>query len=195
MRGGRRLLRLGEYLIGRACRDLPRGIRDERYQEWVAELPAILDDPGTRFAPRRAARMLRYAAGTFRGTLAPGSHERRRMDQWTTLLGALIIVGLGNAADDAWGIAQAPGQWVKYLELAWGLLQVALFAGLFARAGRRSILLLGAGGLAAGAVVSIWVVLHAPGDWMSYFGLAFFAPAPIGALCLLMWMRRHPRRA
>jgi hypothetical protein len=56
--------RLAEYLIRRASRRLPADIGAERYQEWAAELPAILHDPDIRFAPRRAARALRYAAGT-----------------------------------------------------------------------------------------------------------------------------------
>lgn len=77
MRGERRLLRIGEYLIARACRHLPAEARGERYREWVAELPAILRDPGVRPAARRAARMLRYASGTIRGTaLTPGSARR-----------------------------------------------------------------------------------------------------------------------
>lgn len=66
MRGERRLLRIGEYLIARACRHLPAGARDERYREWVAELPAILRDPGVRPAARRADRMLGYASGSRR---------------------------------------------------------------------------------------------------------------------------------
>jgi DivIVA domain-containing protein len=77
MRGEGRLLRIGEYLIARACRHLPAEARDERYREWVAELPAILRDPGVRPAARRAARMLGYASGTIRGTaLTPGSARR-----------------------------------------------------------------------------------------------------------------------
>lgn len=77
MRGERRLLRIGEYLIACACRHLPAEARDERYREWVAELPAILRDPGVRPAARRAARMLCYASGTIRGTaLTPGSARR-----------------------------------------------------------------------------------------------------------------------
>jgi hypothetical protein len=31
--GEHRLLRIGEYLIARACRHLPTGARDERYRE------------------------------------------------------------------------------------------------------------------------------------------------------------------
>jgi hypothetical protein len=79
MRGERRLLRIGEYLIARACRHLPAEARDERYREWVAELPAILQDPGVRPAARRAARMLRYASGTIRGTALPPSHSPRQL--------------------------------------------------------------------------------------------------------------------
>ena len=67
MRGERQLLRLGEYLVGRACQRLPQEAREERYREWAAELPAILHDPQIRLAPRRAARMLGYAADTLRG--------------------------------------------------------------------------------------------------------------------------------
>ena len=51
MRGERQLLRLGEYLLRRACQRLPRGIRQERYREWAAELPAILQDPQIRHSP------------------------------------------------------------------------------------------------------------------------------------------------
>jgi hypothetical protein len=94
MRGERRLLHIGEYLIARACRHLPARARDERYREWVAELPAILDDPGVRPAARRAARMLRYAAGTIRGTaLAPGS-ARRVMAHTARAAAPFITTGL-----------------------------------------------------------------------------------------------------
>jgi hypothetical protein len=54
MRGKGGLLRLGEYLVGRACRGLPAEERDERYREWTAELPAILHDPGIRLPWHRA---------------------------------------------------------------------------------------------------------------------------------------------
>ena len=67
MRGERALLRLGESLVGRACRRLPGPTRDDRYREWAAELPAILHDPEPRLAPYRAVRMLAYAADTLRG--------------------------------------------------------------------------------------------------------------------------------
>jgi hypothetical protein len=94
MRGERRLLRIGEYLIARACRHLPAEARDERYREWVAELPAILQDPGVRPSARRAARMLRYASGTIRGTaLTPGS-ARRVTVLMAGAAAPLIITGL-----------------------------------------------------------------------------------------------------
>ena len=109
MRGERRLLRIGEYLIARACRHLPAEARDERYREWVAELPAILRDPGVRPAARRAARMLRYASGTIRGTaLTPGSARRvtvlmARVAAW------FIITGL---AVHQLGWAKTPQDWI-----------------------------------------------------------------------------------
>ena len=37
MRGERHALRAGEYLVSRACRKLPARIREERYQEWLAD--------------------------------------------------------------------------------------------------------------------------------------------------------------
>jgi hypothetical protein len=52
MRGEGRLLRIGEFLVGLACRRLPRRIRDGRYQEWAAELPVILHDPEIRLGGR-----------------------------------------------------------------------------------------------------------------------------------------------
>jgi hypothetical protein len=60
--------RIAEHLIRRACRYLPGDARDERCREWVAELPAILHDPGIRFGPLRSAHALSYAGGIFRST-------------------------------------------------------------------------------------------------------------------------------
>ncbi len=57
--------RVAEYLIRRACRQLSAGVRDDRYREWTAELPAVLADPGVRPVLRQA-RALRFAAGTIR---------------------------------------------------------------------------------------------------------------------------------
>jgi hypothetical protein len=76
MRGERHALRAGEYLVSRACRRLPARIREERYQEWLAELPVILHDRGAGPAPLRVVRMLAFAADTLRGTtLAPGAYR------------------------------------------------------------------------------------------------------------------------
>jgi hypothetical protein len=109
MRGERRLLRIGEYLIARACRHLPAEARDERYREWVAELPAILRDPGVRPAARRAARMLRYASGTIRGTaLTPGS-ARRVMAHTAGTAAPVIITCLVTYLQ---GWAKTPQEWI-----------------------------------------------------------------------------------
>jgi hypothetical protein len=77
MRGERWLLRMGEFLVGRAARHLPAAARVERYQEWAAELPVILGDPEIKRAAARAARMLWFAADTLRGAaLRPGPARR-----------------------------------------------------------------------------------------------------------------------
>ena len=76
MRGERTALRTGETLISLACRRLPARIRQERYQEWLAELPVILRDPDAGPAPVRVVRMLAFAADTLRGTaLAPDAYR------------------------------------------------------------------------------------------------------------------------
>ncbi|MDT3399432.1 hypothetical protein RKE29_22760 [Streptomyces sp. B1866] len=62
-----RVLRSGERLIGRACRWLPEGEREERYAEWTAELAAVLDDPDGGPAALRAVRMFAFAADQRRG--------------------------------------------------------------------------------------------------------------------------------
>jgi len=76
MRGEKCALRAGEYLVYRACRRLPARIRQEQYQEWLAELPVILRDRDTGPAPLRIVRMLAFAADTLRGTaLASGAYR------------------------------------------------------------------------------------------------------------------------
>jgi hypothetical protein len=70
------VLRAGEYLVSRACRRLPARIREEWYQEWLAELPVILHDREAGPAPLRVVRMLAFAADTLRGTtLAPDAYR------------------------------------------------------------------------------------------------------------------------
>jgi len=132
MRWERQLLRVGEYLIGRACRRLPSEIRDERYREWAAEMPAILRDPDIRLTSHRALRMLRYAADTIRGTaLTPGKARRRQRVRMTAVI--LIIINLVGEAFALWGAVQAPGDWVNYLKAAWSLAIVALWIGIYKR--------------------------------------------------------------
>ena len=102
MRGERWLLRVGEFLVGRAARHQPAAARDERYQEWAAELPVILGDPEIKSAAARAARMLYFAADTLRGAaLGPGPARRRgahrgsagKNARWLGV-GAALLTGL-----------------------------------------------------------------------------------------------------
>lgn len=72
-----------ERHIRRACRRLPEDVRDERYEEWVAELLAILADPAGGRALLRGARAVSYAVGISRATQrlrrmsgGPGGHRR-----------------------------------------------------------------------------------------------------------------------
>ena len=58
---------MAEYLIRRACRRLPDDIRDDRYREWTAELPAILADPTVHWQALRTVSALLYAADHARG--------------------------------------------------------------------------------------------------------------------------------
>jgi hypothetical protein len=71
--------RVAEYWVRRAGRRLPEEIREERYREWAAELPAILSDPGVRGTALRRARAIRYALGVYRGAgrLARGAGRPR----------------------------------------------------------------------------------------------------------------------
>lgn len=60
--------RLAVRLIARACRQLPPAMRDERFREWTAELPAILEDPAITSPLQRTARTLSYLTGIYRST-------------------------------------------------------------------------------------------------------------------------------
>jgi hypothetical protein len=97
MRGERWALRAGEFLVSLASRRLPPRIRQERYQEWLAELPVILRDRGT--APVRVARMLAFAADTVRGAaLAPetyhGTHRGKAAKNMRWLGTGLLLLGV-----------------------------------------------------------------------------------------------------
>jgi hypothetical protein len=172
MRGERQLLRIGEYLVSLACRSLPPDIRQERYQEWAAELPAILHDPQIRLAPRRATRMLAYAADTLRATTVTA--VRRRVSHETTWLYLLLIVGLVGVALEIWAIVQAPGHGPNYLQLAIGLLVVAYVIGQLGRRAKRTSALIGAGIVLMEVAVNLWKAALAPGDWANYFLAAIF---------------------
>lgn len=98
MRGERWALRAGEYLVSLACRRLPAGIRQERYQEWLAELPVILRDRGTGPAPLRVVRMLAFAADTLRGTALAsdayrGAHRGKAAKNIRWLGTGLLLLG------------------------------------------------------------------------------------------------------
>jgi hypothetical protein len=60
--------RIAEHVLRRACSRLPGDIRDDRYREWAAELPAVIDDQSIRAGCLRSARALRYALGIARST-------------------------------------------------------------------------------------------------------------------------------
>lgn len=117
MRGERQLLRLGEYLVGRASRRLPRRIRAERYREWSAELPVILHDPQISLAPRRAVRMVVYAADTLRGTALMHVRGQRRSARLLTAVGVVLVAaGLALASLSGQGVQYR--DWVNYLMAA-----------------------------------------------------------------------------
>ena len=168
MRGERQLLRLGEYLLRRACQRLPPDIRQERYREWAAELPAILQDPQIRHAPRRAVRMLAYAADTVRGAAMTPARPRRRTSRMTALLCLLLVAGLLTVAWEIWATTQAPGQALNYAHLACGLLLTAFPVSMLARATARVTVLIALSFILASAAVSSWNVAQAPGDWVNY---------------------------
>jgi hypothetical protein len=173
MRGERQLLRLGEYLLRRACRRLPPDIRQERYQEWAAELPAILTDPQVRPAPRRAVRMLAYAADTVRGTAMTPARARRRTSRMTALLYLLLVAGLVVVAGEIWAIVQAPGQGLHYAQLAWGLFLVAFPVSILARGAALLTVRIAISGILAGMAVSLWHAAQDPGDWVNYLVAAY----------------------
>jgi hypothetical protein len=130
MRGERYALRAGEYLVGRASRRLPAGVREQRRQEWLAELPVILHDRDAGPAPRRVVRMLSFAADTLRGTTVgaaayryQGTHRGhvetigRGVFNYLLLLGAVLALlgmALGVLAYQGWIVYQlifAPDLW------------------------------------------------------------------------------------
>jgi hypothetical protein len=181
MRGERQLLRLGEYLVRRACHRLPQDAQEERYREWAAELPAILHDAQTRPAPRRAVRMLGYAADTFRGTMTP-VRAPRRMSFGTAVLNLLLVASVAVVSWDIWTTARAPGHGLNYLQLAWALLLLAFPISMLVRSTARMTVLIVISGNLAGVAVSLWNAAQAPEDWVSYFLAALYL------LLLALWL-------
>ena len=195
MRGERQLLRFGEYLVRRACQRLPQDLREERYREWAAELPAILHDPQVRPAPRRAVRMLGYAADTARGAaLAPGT-ARGRISRTSAALDRLFpVAGLVAVALEIWAIVQAPGDGLNYLRLAWSLFFVAYLIRKRVHFAGRATALLGIGALLALAAVYLVQAAQAPGDWVNYFMAALVILPLLVGLPVAWWLRRLQAR-
>jgi hypothetical protein len=193
MRGEPQLLRIGEYLVGRACQRLPQDVREERYREWAAELPAILHDPQTGPAPRRAVRMLAYAADTLRGAIMTPAGARRRTFGTTAALCLLLALNLAIAAWQIRAIVRAPGNGLTYVQLAWTLLVAAYFASVLARSAKRVTQMIAISSCLAGALVNLWNAARAPGDWVYYFWAAFLFLLSVTALAVLLVVRikRH----
>jgi hypothetical protein len=193
MRAERQLLRLGEYLVGRACQRLPRDLRAERYREWAAELPVILHDRRIRFASRRAARMLGYAADTFRAAALTDVRPWRRSPAMIALLRGLLLTDLATVGLAIWVIAQAPGQPLNYLRLAWGLLLVAYPLTMLASSAVRTGTPILIGSNLLGVAVNLWDA-QAPrdsADWVSYCVAALLL---VGLLALWLASRRARAR-
>jgi len=194
MMAERQLLRLGEYMVRRACRRLPQNIRTERYREWLAELPVILQDPQAGGAARRAVRMLGYAADTTRGAARMRARARRRPAVMTAVLRSLILSSVALVGWNIWNIAQAPAHPLNYLRLAWSLVALATLISMLAGPAARPRTLLVVGCAMLGVAVNLWDAVQAPGDWVNYGATALFL-----ALLVALWLSsrwtRTSRRA
>ena len=195
MRAERQLLRLGEYLVGLACQQLPQDVREERYEEWAAELPAILHDPQIRLAPRRAMRMVAYAADTLRGTaLAPGRTRGRIPRMFAALDRLFPVAGLVVVALEIWAIVQAPGDGLNYLRLAWSLLFLAYLIRKRVHSGGRVTALLGISAPLLLTAVFLTQAAQTPGDWVDYLLAALVLLPLLVGLSLAWWLRRLQAR-
>jgi hypothetical protein len=194
MRGERQLLRLGEYLVRRASLQVPRKVRDERYMEWSAELPVILHDPQVRFAPRRAVRMIAYAADTLRGTTLMHVSSRRQPPARTAVFSLLLIASVALAASGVWNIARAPGLPLNYLRLAWDLLLVAYPMSVLVRSAQRVTTLTVVSGTLLGVAVNLWDAAQGPGDWVNYCGAASLILLLLALWLVSRWARTRRAR-
>ena len=191
MRGERKLLRVGEYLVSWACHQLPPDIQEERCREWVAELPAILHDPQVRFAPRRAVRMLGYAADTLRGTIMTPRTARSRIPRlFAAVNGRVPVIGLVVVALNAWGVVQAPGNGLNYLQLAWALLFVAYLIRKRARPAGRVTELLGITTILVLAAAILGLAAQAPRDWVIDLLAGSLLLLLLADLALPWWLRK-----
>ena len=191
MRAEPALLRIGEYLVRRACRRLPPETRGERYREWAAELPAILHDREIRLAPYRAVRMLGYAADTLRGTARASGRARRGPAAPSSILpGVLFMAALGSMVFEIRDLVRDPGHWVNYVLVAWSLVLAAWPVSQYLRSGARITGLIVISSLIAGEVIYISNAVQAPGDWVNYLAAAWFI-----LLYLTWWLVRRWVRA
>jgi hypothetical protein len=193
MRGERQLLHIGEYLVGRACQRLPRDIREERYREWVAELPAILHDPQVRPTLWRAVRMLSYAADTLRGAIIKA--QRPVPHGMTAVLYLLLIANLASAAWEAWSIVRVPGNGLNYAQLAWSLLAVGYVVSILAHSAQRVTVMFIVSSFLVGVAISLWNVTQAPGDWANYFQAAFYFVLLLVSWRFSLWVGTDGRKA
>jgi hypothetical protein len=187
MRGERQLLRLAEYLVGRACQQLPPDVRVERYREWAAELPAILHDPQIRPAPWRAIRMLGYAADTLRGTAMTAARARPRTPRMTAWLCLLFAAGLVNVVWLIWVIVQAPGHGQNYLQLTWALLFLAIPISLLTHSTARVPKLIAVSVTLTAVAVNLSDAAQTPGDWVNYFLEALLLLSLVAAWLISRW--------
>ena len=186
MRAERLLLRIGEYLVGRACRQLPRDIGEERYREWAAELPVILQDRRIGPTPLRALCMLGYAADTLRGAALAGLRARPLPRWMTAAVFLLLAASLATVSVEVRAVVRGPGELVNYLRLAWGVLLVASSVGMLIRPGSRVSSLITGGSAVVGVAVSLWDAVQSPADWVNYF-----AAAVLFLFLLAMWIVRR----
>jgi hypothetical protein len=190
MRAERPLLRIGEYLVGRACQQLPRRIREQRYQEWVAELPVILHDPQVGPAPRRVVRMLGYAADTLRG--AALTHARAHA-RWTAVFCLLLATALAVMIWNIVAIVGAPGDLLNYVRLAWSVLLAAFPLSMLMRSAWRVSRLIISGSTLVGVAVNSWDAAQAPADWVNYVGAALLFLLLL-AMLIVGWVRSQKTR-
>ena len=191
MRAEPALLRIGEYLVRRACHRLPPETRGERYREWAAELPAILHDREIRLAPYRAVRMLGYAADTLRGTARASGRARRGPAAPSSILpSVLFMAALGSMVFEIRDLVRDPGHWVNYVLVAWSLVLAAWPVSQYLRSGARITGLIVISSLIAGEVIYISNAVQAPGDWVNYLAAAWLI-----LLYLTWWLVRRWVRA